>query len=112
MAHHATVLLGGVRNYRMLAIGLKLDVGETRFFEANVTRSATIRDPNIRMPNLLNARLKVALQRDRFATGADHPQVAFLVMPPFAEVILCGRNREQYEQNRAHDTKRAQGITE
>ena len=49
----------------MLAIGLKLDVGETRFLEANVTRGTTIRDPNIRMPNLLNARLKVALQRDR-----------------------------------------------
>jgi len=96
----------------MLAIGLELDIGEARFFQADMTRGATIRDSDVRMPDLLNSRLKVPLQRDCFAPRTDHAEVALLVVPPFAEVIFGGRNREQHEQDRAHDRECAQGVAE
>jgi hypothetical protein len=112
MTHDASELFSGVWNYGMLAIWLQADIGEARFFQPDVATRAAISDAKFRMPDLLQSRLEVALQCDGIPAGADHPQIAVLVVTPLTEVVFGRRDREEREQDCANRAERADRIAE
>ena len=97
VTHHAAELVKRVRDYRMLAERLGADIGKTRFFQSDVASGAAIDDSELRQPDLLDSVVvvEVALQRDRVSAAANQRQILFLIVAPFAEVILGRCNGQQ-----------------
>jgi hypothetical protein len=99
-------------DYGMLTVRLQTHIREGGFFQTNVTGRAAVRNADIRMPDLLNSRLEMALQCDGLTARLDQSQVAFLVVSPFAEMVLGRGDCEQYQQNRADHAEGTKGVAE
>jgi hypothetical protein len=114
MTHHATELVERMRDYRMLAKRLGADIGKTRFFQSNVAGGAAIDDSELRKPDLLDSVVivKVALQRYRVSPARNQRQVLFLIVAPFAEVVLSRSYGEKNQQQQADHTKSANRMAE
>ena len=112
MAHCAAELIELVRDRRMRAIGLVGNVGEAGLFQSDVATGAAVDYAEFGQPDLLNAAVEVALQRVGVAAVADHLEIAVLVVPPLAEKILGGSDRQRAEEDQAHHAKRAHAIAE
>src|SRR6266568_153599 len=57
------------------------------------------------MPNLLNPKFRVALERNGVGARADQLHILVLVVTPFAEVVLCRSDGEREEKNNAYRAK-------
>ncbi len=112
VAHHAAELVDVMGNNGMFAEWLHADVGQTGFFQSDVASGAAVHDTEFRMPYLLDAPLKMALQGDGFTSAANHAQVGFLIMPPFTEVMLSRRDGERQQQDHADGTEYVYWIAE
>ena len=70
-----------------------------------------IRDSaEVGQPDLLNASLKMALQRDRIAAVANHLQIAVLIVTPLAEVVFRGSDRKRNQKHQAHHAEGTNAI--
>src|ERR1039458_10023910 len=87
MTNSASELVNLVRNHGMRPERLRAHVGEAHLFHANVATGAAVDHAEVGQPDLLNPALKMALQRDRITSVADHLQIAVLIMTPLAEVV-------------------------
>src|SRR5581483_4601222 len=112
MAHRASELIQFMRDHRMRSVRLVGNVCETRFLQPDVATGAAIDHPEFGQPYLLDAALKMPLQRVRIAAIADHPEIAVLVMPPLAEEILRWSNRQRDEENQAYHAESSHAIAE
>jgi len=88
VAHHAAKLVEGMRDYRMPTERLRADVGEAGLFQPDVASRAAIDRSELGQPDLLDAAVKVALQRYRISPAPYQRQILALVVAPFTEVIL------------------------
>ena len=100
VAHHATELVKGMRNYRMAAERLgNVGIGQARFFRSDVAGGAAIDDSELRKPDLLGVVVfvKVPLQCYRVSTGLNQRKILLLIVTPFTEVIFgwCDGQRNQ-----------------
>ena len=82
------------------------------FFQSDVATGAAVDDAEFGQPDLLDAALEVALQRVGIAAVADHPKIAVLVVPPLAEEILRGSDRQRGQENQADHAERAHAVPE
>ena len=96
----------------MLAKGLNANVVQARFFQSHVATGAAVGDAEFGQPDLLNAALKMALERDRIAAVADHFLVAVLIVAPFAEMIFGGGDGERNQKHKADYAEGANAISE
>ncbi len=72
MAHCASELVELMRNCGMRTEGLHVYVVEACFLQTNMAARTSVDRAEVGQPDLLNASLEVALQRDRIAAVADH----------------------------------------
>src|SRR6516164_4145001 len=93
MACYASHLIRVVWDRRMRAVGLEAYIAEAGFLKANMASGAAIHGCKLRQPDLLNSALKVSPQGHRVAPAANQVQVTFLIVPPFAEVMLRRSDR-------------------
>src|SRR5580698_7074379 len=112
MADRASELLQLVRDDGMRAIGLIGNIGEARLFQSDVATGAAIDHAEFGQPDLLQAALKMPLQRVGVAAVADHPEITVLVMTPLAEEIFRGSDSQRAQKNQAHDAERAHAVPE
>ena len=113
VTHYAAELVKRVRDYRMPAKRLgKVGIGQARFFQPGVAGGAAIYDPKLRMPDLLDAVVEVALQCYRFSPAPNQRQILILVMTPFTEVVLSRRNGQRNQQQEAEHAKSANRMAE
>ena len=82
------------------------------FLQSDVATRAAVNHAEFGQPDLLNAALKVALQRIGIAAIADHPEIAVLIVTPLAEEILRGSNRQRNQEDEAHDAEGANAVPE
>ncbi len=112
VTHHAAELVERVRNYRMQTERLGADIGQTRLFQSDVAGGAAIHDPKLRKPYLLDALVKVALQRYRLSPAPNQREIFVLVAAPFTEVILRRCNGQRYQQQQADHAEGAHRMAE
>ena len=112
VTHYASELVGRVRDRRMRAKRLSVDIGKAGFFQSDVASGAAIDNSQLRKPDLLDSIVEVALQRDRIPARPNQRQILFLVVPPLAEVILSRCDGQGYQQEQADHAKSANRVTE
>ncbi len=88
------------------------DIGKAGFFQSDVAAGAAVDHAEFGQPDLLDAALKVPLQRVGVAAVADHPEIAVLVVPPLAEEILRRSDRQRSQEDQADHAERAHAIAE
>src|SRR5512146_701780 len=74
--------------------------------------TTSINNVQFRMPDLLNARLNVALKRYGIGAGTDQLQISLLIMAPLAAMIFGRSDRERHQQQDTHAAKRPRAISE
>src|ERR1039458_9078451 len=101
VADRASELIELMGNRGMRPEGLRIHVGEARFFYTNVATGAAVDYAQVGQPDLLNPSLEMALQRVGVAAVADHLQIAVLIMAPLAEVVFRGGDGERKQKHQA-----------
>src|SRR5271167_325240 len=99
-------------NDRMLAESDCTHVGQARFFQAQMTRCATVGNLLFGNPDLLDAALEVTFHGNGISTPTNEMQVLVLVMTPLAEVVFRRRNGQQRKQDDARGAEGASAVTE
>ena len=110
VAHRTAELIEVVRNRRVFAKWLHGNISQAGFLQANVAGSAAVDNSEFGMPDLLNSALKMPLQGDGIAARANHVQIGVLIVPPFAEMMFGGRDREREQKHHADGSKYANRV--
>src|SRR5690349_24534402 len=101
-----------MRDWRMRTERLRGDGRERRFLQAGVTGFTAVHCAELRKPYLPNAALKSPLQGYGIGAHSHQLEIAFLVMAPFAEMILRGCDGQAQQQQHADCAEGASAVTE
>ena len=96
----------------MLAEGLLIHIGKTRFFQSKMACRAAIDHAQFRQPDLVDAGLEAAAQADGVSAIADQRKVVALLRMPLAEVVLCRRDGQRQQQAETDDAECPHRIAE
>ncbi len=96
----------------MRPVRLQAHVGQTGFLLSHMASGAAVHRAHLRQPYLFEPGREVAFQRKGIGAGADQLEVSLLVVAPFAEKVLRGRDGQHGQQHQAHGAEGARWIAE